>query len=113
MSDILLKKPLGKLNIIEFLRLGKSCSGQRGCFAVNSLRESAILPTKAKELIQNHLQKVRVQLAENIAATKYSGDPESCADLILTFNAGICVEMNGNKSSPDDKIQAFLELLRL
>jgi TetR/AcrR family transcriptional regulator, copper-responsive repressor len=111
--ELLDKAPLGKANIIEFLKLGKSCGGQRGCFVVNSIRESPILPTEAKDIIQAHLKKVKSKLIANIVATKFKGQPESCADLILTFNAGLCLELNATKNSPDAKIEDFLKLLSL
>jgi AcrR family transcriptional regulator len=111
--EILGQLPLGKSNIIEFLRVGKSCPGQRGCFAVNSLRESAILPAKAKEVISTHLQKVKSKLAANIQATNFTGSAEHCAELILTFNAGLCLELNANKNCQEYKIQEFIKLMNL
>lgn len=111
--DVLEKIPLGKANIIDFLKLGKSCSGQKGCFVANSLRESAILPTEAKEIIHVHLKRVKAKLLANIEATNFKGNPDSCADLILTFNTGLCLELNANKNSPDAKIEDFLKLISL
>ena len=111
--ELLSVHPLGKSNVMAFLKLGKSCSGQRGCFVVNSVRESAILPLKAKELIQAHLKKVKLKLIENIIKTNFIGNPEVCADLILTFNAGLCLELNANRKSQEDKIESFISLLSL
>lgn len=110
---LLEKKPLGKANLVAFLKLGKSCSGQRGCFVVNSVRESAILPVKAKDLIQAHLTQVRNLLISNIEVTDFNGEAGSCADMILTFNAGLCLELNANKASPNKKIDVFVKMLKL
>jgi TetR/AcrR family transcriptional regulator, copper-responsive repressor len=44
-AEILTAQPLGWGNIERFLRLGYGCDDdQRGCFAVNSMRELAGLP---------------------------------------------------------------------
>jgi AcrR family transcriptional regulator len=109
--ELLNQKPLGKKNLLEFLKLGKSCSGQRGCFVANSLREFAILPDRAKELIQSHFKKIKAQITRNIRATKFSGNPEKGTDLILTFNAGLCLELNATKESQEEKIDAFVSML--
>ncbi len=111
--QVLTKMPLGRSNVIEFLKLGKSCAGQRGCFVVNSLRESAILPAKAKDFIQAHLKSVRSKLIVNIEAANYAGSAETCADLVLTFNAGLCLELNATKAPQDEKILAFIQALNL
>ncbi len=109
--ELLTTKPLGKKNLLEFLKLGKSCSGQRGCFVANSVREFAILPEKAKDMIQSHFKKIKTLLTKNIRATEFSGNPEKCTDLILTFNAGLCLELNATKESQEEKIETFVSLL--
>lgn len=116
--ETLSREPLGKTNLSEFLELGKSCSGQRGCFVVNSMRESAILPARAKDVIHSHLKKVKTLLVANIKAahaplSSPRQSPESIADLILTFNAGLCLELNAVKSPVRDKITAFMQLIQL
>lgn len=111
--ELLDRKPLGRGNLIDFLKLGKSCEGQRGCFVVNSVRESAILPEKAKNLIKAHFRKVRAKVISNIEASSYIGDASTCADLILTFNSGLCIELNATKDSPLEKINAFVKVLGL
>jgi AcrR family transcriptional regulator len=45
---LLTAEPLGWKNIERFLKMGPcSMEGQKGCFAVNSMREFAILPPEA------------------------------------------------------------------
>ncbi len=111
--EVLSGLPLGKSNVIAFLKLGKSCAGQRGCFVVNSLRESAILPAKAKDFIQAHLKSVKAKLIANIEASNCAASAEICAELILTFNAGLCLELNATKAPQDEKILAFIQALNL
>lgn len=105
------REPFGRENLLEFLKIGKSCAGQRGCFVVNSLRESAILPSRASDIIDKHLKRVRSLLIKNIEATDASINADEFADLILTFNAGLCLEQNAKRGSQDSKIESFLKLL--
>ena len=63
--EILDRRPLGRANVVEFLNLGKSCAGQRRCFVANSLRESAILPQRARDLIHEYIRKVKAKLEAN------------------------------------------------
>ena len=47
-QGLLTAEPLGWNNIERFLKMGPcSLAGQKGCFAVNSIRECAILPPEA------------------------------------------------------------------
>jgi len=58
-AGILTAQPLGWDNIERFLRLGFGCDDhQRGCFAVNSMRELAGLPAEAQEVISSAQQKL-------------------------------------------------------
>src|SRR5271170_5319725 len=56
-AEVLTAQPLGWGNIERFLRLGFGCDdNQRGCFAVNSMREPAGLPAEAQEIISRGQQ---------------------------------------------------------
>jgi len=112
-SALLDREPLGKENVAAFLKIGKCREGQRGCFVVNSIRESAILPGGAQSLIQSHFKLVKAKLAKNIEHTKFQGDPETCAAMILTFNAGLCLELNVAKKMSHEKIDAFIKMMSL
>src|ERR1700760_3848639 len=51
-KGLLTAEPLGWNNVKRFLKLGPcSEAGQKGCFAVNTMRESAILPPEAVDLV--------------------------------------------------------------
>ena len=50
--SLLMVEPLGWDNIEQFLKLGpRNTEGQKGCFAVSSIRELAILPPEAIEML--------------------------------------------------------------
>jgi AcrR family transcriptional regulator len=60
---LLVVEPLGWDNIEQFLKLGpRNTEGQKGCFAISSMRELAILPPAAIEI---------PDAAECIEATQY------------------------------------------
>src|ERR1700719_2325648 len=66
-AEILIAQPLGWGNIETFLRLGMGCDGgERGCFAVNSMREVAGLPAAARETISSSQQTLTRLLIKNI-----------------------------------------------
>ena len=86
-AEILTAQPLGWGNIERFLRLGFGCDDdQRGCFAVNSMRELAGLPTEAIMI----------------------------ADVVLTFFHGFCMAQNlkSGKASSERKIGNLMQAIR-
>jgi TetR/AcrR family transcriptional regulator, copper-responsive repressor len=57
---LLTAEPLGWNNIERFLKLGPSSTeGQKGCFAVSSMREFAILPPGAVSIITRSRSKLK------------------------------------------------------
>src|SRR5580692_9543929 len=59
--ELLMAEPLGWRNIEQFLKLGpRNTEGQKGCFAISSMRELAILPAATVEM----LGRGRVQLKQ-------------------------------------------------
>src|SRR5271155_3290929 len=51
---LLIAEPLGWHNIEQFLKFGPgNIEGQKGCFAVSSMRELAILPPAAIEILRH------------------------------------------------------------
>src|SRR6202023_1945524 len=75
-AEVLTSEPLGWGNIQRFLRLGFGCDDdQRGCFAVNSMRELAGWPTEAQEIILSAQQKLARLLIKNIEAEEPKLDP--------------------------------------
>jgi AcrR family transcriptional regulator len=111
----LTKQPLGWHNVEGFLKVCYGSWGQKGCFSVNSMREFADLPPKARQIMIASMTKAHELLIDNLTAARgEAGDNESLADLIITFFCGICLEQN---LSPDrarvtKKIADFMKLIR-
>jgi len=111
----LTKQPLGWTNVESFLKVCYGSWGQKGCFSVNSMREFADLPPKARQMMVASVMKIHQLLIDNLAAARGSRDDnDSLAGLIVTFFIGICLEQN---LGPDlaritKKIDAFMRLIR-
>ena len=111
---ILSKEPLGWDNVAAILSQSFTCSGQKGCFAVNTVREISVLPPQARVLISDNMTRVRALLLKNIEAARTKGEPGSIADLILTFNSGLCLEQNFGAPQAvfARRVDDFMKLLR-
>ena len=66
--------------------------GQKGCFAVNTMRECAILPPEAVSIITRSRSNLKQLLAENIKAERPKLNSDSLAELVLTFFTGLSME---------------------
>jgi AcrR family transcriptional regulator len=112
---LLTKEPLGWKNIETFLKSGPLNKGEKqGCFAINSMREFAILPDEAYGAITENRALVQHLLAMNIEAEKPKIAPSAIAEMVLSFFSGLCIERNlksGNASSTR-KIENFMRALR-
>src|SRR6202046_2103342 len=92
---LLMAEPLGWDNIEQFLKLGpRNTEGQKGCFAVSSMRELAILPPAALEILGRGRAQLKQLIAENIEAEKPKAAVHDVADMVMTFFAGLSVEQN-------------------
>ena len=114
-AEILTAQPLGWGNIERFLRLGFGCDDdQRGCFAVNSMRELAGLPAEAQEIISSAQQKLTRLLIKNIEAEEPRLDASMIADVVLTFFHGFCIAQNlkSGKASSERKIRNLMQVVR-
>jgi AcrR family transcriptional regulator len=112
---LLTKEPLGWKNIETFLKNGPLNKGeQRGCFAINSMREFAILPDEAYGAITGNRALLQDLLAMNIKAEKPRMAPSAIAEMVLSFFSGLCIERNlkSSKASSTRKIENFLTALR-
>jgi AcrR family transcriptional regulator len=113
LCQILQKEPLGWSNIEGLLKQSLTCTGQKGCFFTNTVREYSIIPDKVKNLLAENQKNARQLVIDNLKATKTKKDVEQLATMILTFSAGVSLKLNAVK--PDQvksEIDAFLELLR-
>src|SRR5277367_314229 len=111
----LTKQPLGWTNVESFLKVCYGSWGQKGCFSVNSMREFADLPPKARQIMVASVMKAHQLLIDNLAAARGSRDDnDSLAGLIVTFFSGICLEQNlgPDRERITKKIDAFMRLIR-
>jgi AcrR family transcriptional regulator len=105
--------PLGWDNIENFLK--QTCpAGQKGCMAVNSMRELAIVPPEARAILAANLGGLKRLIAKNVAAKHTRLDAESIADIILTYFVGLSLEQNlgTRKSITMRKIEDFMQVVR-
>jgi AcrR family transcriptional regulator len=112
---LLTKEPLGWKNVETFLKEGPLKKGERqGCFAVNSMREFAILPDGAHGAITESRTLVLHLLAMNIAAEKPKMSPAAIAEIVLSFFSGLCIERNlkSGKASSTRKVENFMAALQ-
>lgn len=106
---------LGWDNIERFFKLTcKRADAQRGCFAVNSMREFAVLPREAQGLVADGRAAMRQFFVANIQAEHTKLDPIVLADMVLTFFSGLCIEQNlkASKASTLRKIDNWMQVIR-
>jgi len=114
-KGVLTAEPLGWNNIERFLKLGLgNLEGQKGCFAVNSMRECAILPPQAVAIITRSRSKLKQLIAKNIEVERPKMDAHSVAELVLTFSTGLSLEHNlsSSRSSIARRIDNLMEIVR-
>jgi len=108
-------KPLGWRNIERFLKLGPSqVDGQKGCFAVNSMNQLALLPPTARDLVLEGRDFHRDLILKNVQEEKPRMKPTLLAEMIFTFFIGIAMEQNlkDSKASNNQKIDDFMKIVR-
>jgi AcrR family transcriptional regulator len=114
-KGLLTAEPLGWENIERFLKLGPcSMEGQKGCFAVNSMREFPILPPEAVGLITRSRSRLKQLIAKNIEVERPKMNTESLAELVLTFFTGLSMEHNlsSSRSGIVRKIDDLMKIVR-
>ncbi len=114
-EEMLTAKPLGWSNVQHFLEIGLHCEdGLHGCFSVNSMREVAVLPQEAADIIAESQERLKRLLIRNIKAELPNANASSLADTILTFFSGINIEQNlyTGRAAILRRIGGFMQLLR-
>jgi len=88
--------------------------GQKGCFAVNSMREFAILPPEAIGVITRNRSKLKRLIAKNIEVERPKMNADSLAELVVTFFTGISMEHNLSSGRPSiiRKIDNLMSIVR-
>jgi AcrR family transcriptional regulator len=114
-KGLLTAEPLGWSNVERFLKIGpSSLVGEKGCFAVNCMRESAILPREAIDLVTRSRSNLKQLLAKNIEAERPKMDPQPLAQLVLTFFTGLSMQQNMSLSrrAIDRSVDDLMSILR-
>src|ERR1700733_7085853 len=113
--SLLTVEPLGWGNIEQFLRLGpRTTEGQKGCFAVSSMRELAILPSAAIEMLGQGRVQLKQLIAKNIEAEKPKAKESDLASIVLTYFTGLSVEQNlkPSRAATGRKVDNLMRVLR-
>jgi AcrR family transcriptional regulator len=114
-QGLLTVEPLGWDNIEQFLKLvPSSTEGQKGCFAISSMRELAILPPKAIEILGQSRVQLKQLIAKNIEAEKPKANVDELARMVLTFFAGLSMEQNlkSSRAATGRKVDSLMRVLR-
>src|SRR6202022_2384010 len=114
-KGLLTAEPLGWNNIERFLNLGPcSLEGQKGCFAVSSLRDFAILSPESVGSITRSRSKLKQLIAKNIEVERPKMNADSLAELVLTFFTGLSMEHNLSSGRPSiiRKIDDLMNIVR-
>jgi TetR/AcrR family transcriptional regulator, copper-responsive repressor len=112
---LLMVEPLGWDNVEQFLKLGpRTTEGQKGCFAVSSMRELAILPPAAIEMLRQGRVQLKQLIAKNIEAEKPKADVNELASMVLTFFTGLSMEQNlkSSRAATGRKVDNLMQVLR-
>jgi len=112
---LLTGEPLGWGNIEQFLKLGpRNTEGQKGCFAVSSIRELAILPPAAIEMLGHGRVQLKQLIAKNIEAEKPKVDVNDLVGMVLTFFTGLSLEQNlkSSRTNTGRKVDNLMRVLR-
>jgi TetR/AcrR family transcriptional regulator, copper-responsive repressor len=114
-EEFLTAKPLGWKNIERFLKLAPySLEGQKGCFAINSMNQFAVLPAAAQEIVSKSRAFIKDLIARNIKTEKPRMKPTVLTEMILTFFTGISMEqhLKVSKASMNRKVDDFMKIVR-
>ena len=123
--DLLSVEPLGWGNLDAFLKYKLARKdGLSGCFAVNTMRESELLPHEAQEIIAESRGNLKQLFLKNIAAgkaedarrknhegkdgkegrdTRAGLSPEALTEIFSTWFSGLCIEQNMKSSKASAK----------
>lgn len=114
-GQILSADPLGWGNIDKFFKYTLADKqGCTGCFAVNSLRELALLPPEAQRIMAEGRGQLRQLFLTNVAAEETKLSAEVLADILMTFFSGLAIEQNlkSERASSLRTASKFLQQLR-
>jgi AcrR family transcriptional regulator len=127
--DLLAVEPLGWGNLEAYLKFKLARKdGMNGCFAVNTMRETELLPDEARDILAESRGNLKKLFLQNIAAGKAANapkaaqsglTPEALTEMLSTWFSGFCIEQNVSgdaKAKPAKsaarKVEDFLAALR-
>ncbi len=106
------KIPLGWGNIENYLLSALEPKPELGCFVVSSMRELYILPKHSFRAVSGHVERLRELIKSNLEAEGHQEKVEILLQLIMTFNAGICLQVNLSTDGIEKQIRDFLQILK-
>jgi TetR/AcrR family transcriptional regulator, copper-responsive repressor len=112
---VLTAEPLGWSNVERLLKMSPDYPDERkGCFACNSIREAAILPPRAVDLLTRGRRQLQKLIAKNVKAERPKANEDALAALILTFFTGLSTEQNlkSSRAAVLREIDVLMSLLR-
>ena len=107
--------PVAQATLEQFLKVGpRSTEGQKGCFAISSMRELAILPPEAIEIVGQSRLQLKQLIAKNIEAEKPKANVDELAGMVLTFFTGLSMEQNlkSSRAATVRKVDNLMRVLR-
>ncbi len=107
------RTPLGWGNIESYLLSALEPKPELGCFVVSSLRELHILPRKSLHAVSGHVERLRELIKSNLEAEGQSAKADTLLQLIMTFNAGICLQVNLSTDGIEKQIHDFLHIIKM
>jgi AcrR family transcriptional regulator len=111
--DRLSKAPLGWGNIESYLLSALEPKPELGCFVVSSMRELHILPKKSLHAVSGHVERLRELIKNNLEAEGCHDKADTLLQLIMTFNAGICLQVNLSTEGIEKQIHEFLQIIKM
>jgi AcrR family transcriptional regulator len=115
LGPLLASEPLGWDNVERLLKVRyPNDQGLKGCFAVNSMRESAILPRAATDILTQGRRELKGLISKNIEAEQPETGADVLAELVLTVFTGLQMEQNVSSSHAGAvrKVDEFMKLVR-
>jgi AcrR family transcriptional regulator len=111
--DELTALPLGWQNIENWFSDCSECQADKGCFLGNTIRENAIIPKAANDLVRGYFDKMKLGYQQNLEAAGFGASSKIVAEMILTFNLGLSLELNlWDAKKLQSKITEFLEQIQ-
>ncbi|MGN6370542.1 MAG: TetR/AcrR family transcriptional regulator [Phycisphaerae bacterium] len=112
---VLSTEPLGWGNIERLARQMLECrTGPKGCFGINTMRETAILPAEAQRILAESKERMKQLIEQNVRAEKTKGEPRVIAGIVGTFFSGLYLEQNlkSERAGRHDEVGEFMRMVR-